>query len=218
VPASERSKEYRLTVIRRDGQPGPSITLDRSEVVCGRTEGDLVLKDDLSVSPRHAQFSLQDGAVWVTDLGSVNGTFVRLRTSRSLAHGDEIRLGHQLLRLEPLPRRADRPADSPDGSRPWGSPDAGYRLRLVQLLEGGGLGEVFPLKSGENTIGREVGDIHFSYDRFVSARHAWIEISENAVTLIDQGSSNGTFVRINSPTALQPGDQLLVGIQLLRLE
>ena len=35
---------------------------------------------------------------------------------------------------------------------PWGAADPGYRARLVQLLEGGGLGEVIPLRAGANAV------------------------------------------------------------------
>jgi pSer/pThr/pTyr-binding forkhead associated (FHA) protein len=151
----------------------------------------------------------------VEDLGSVNGTFVRLREPRRVAVGEEIRIGRQLLRLEPLPRPA-QPADR--GVRPWGTRDAGCRFRLSQLLEGGGLGEVFPLHDGENLLGREAGDATFPADRYVSARHARIEVSGAEITLADLGSSNGTFVKVTGAVDLAPGDQLLVGGQLLRVE
>lgn len=216
--ASPGSPGAHITVIRRDGQPGPSTLIDRDEVICGRTEGDLLIRDDPSVSPRHARFSVGPEGVSVSDLGSVNGTFLRLRGAHALVPGDEIRVGRQLLRLEPLPHVAARPGSSREGSVAWGSPDPGCRLRLAQMLEGGGVGEVFPLKPGENLLGREAGDVHFPYDRYVSGRHARIEVSESGVTVSDLGSSNGTFIRINGNTPLQPGDQLLVGMQLLRVD
>jgi pSer/pThr/pTyr-binding forkhead associated (FHA) protein len=122
-------------------------------------------------------------------------------------------VGRQLLRLEPLP-----PAPNERGARRWGAPDPGYRLRLAQLLEGGGVGEVFPLREGENTVGRDAGEVTFPGDRYVSARHARVDVFGGAVTLTDAGSSNGTFVRIAGATPLEPGDQLLVGGQLLRVE
>jgi pSer/pThr/pTyr-binding forkhead associated (FHA) protein len=182
--------------------------------VCGRREGDVLLPDDGSVSPRHAVFTVREGRIRVEDLGSTSGTFLRVRAPRSLTFGDEIRLGRQLLRLEPMPR----PAPGPGGSEPWGSPDPGYRARLVQLLEGGGLGEVVPLRAGQNGIGRETGEVSFPGDRYVSGRHARIDVGEAAVTLTDLGSSNGTFLRVNGPTEIAAGDQVLLGMQLLRIE
>lgn len=50
--------------------------LDRPKVVIGREEGDVVTRDP-ETSRRHAQLEIQnDGTVWITDLGSTNGTHV----------------------------------------------------------------------------------------------------------------------------------------------
>jgi pSer/pThr/pTyr-binding forkhead associated (FHA) protein len=205
----------RLTSVRSDGAPGASFPLDGDEVVCGRTDGAIRFPDDPTVSPRHARFTRAGGAVSVEDLGSVNGTFLRLRGPRRLVAGEELRVGRQLLRLEPLPRPG---FPDPRTVRAWGTPDPGSRLRLAQLLEGGGVGELFPLRDGPNELGREAGDVTFPADRYVSARHACLEVRGGEVTVADAGSSNGTFVRLAGPAELAPGDQLLVGGQLLRLD
>jgi pSer/pThr/pTyr-binding forkhead associated (FHA) protein len=200
--------------VRHDGLPGAAHALGPEGVVCGRTQGDLRLPDDTTVSPEHARFTIRGEGVFVEDLGSLNGTFLRLRAPRPIASGDEVRLGRQILRVEALPR----PVEGGGGARPWGSPDPGYPARLTQLLEGGGAGEVFPLKRGENAIGREVGQVCFPADRYVSARHARIEVTDTGMLLTDVGSSNGTFVRVNGPTQVQVGDQILIGMRLLRVD
>jgi pSer/pThr/pTyr-binding forkhead associated (FHA) protein len=206
---------FRLTAVRVDGAEGASLALEDGEAICGRSEGALRLADDPTVSPRHARFTQAGGALRVEDLGSVNGTFLRLRAPRPLHVGEELRLGRQLLRLEPLPRP---PRPDGKGVRAWGTRDAGCRLRLAQLVEGGGLGDVFPLGEGENAVGREAGEVSFPSDRYVSARHAVVRVDGEAVTLADAGSSNGTFVKLAGPAELVPGDELLVGSQLLRVE
>jgi pSer/pThr/pTyr-binding forkhead associated (FHA) protein len=213
-PARAPAAPYRLVLVRHDGLSGASHPLDREVTICGRRDGDLLLPEDGSVSPRHAAVTVREGQVRVEDLGSTSGTFVRLRSPRSLTFGDEIRLGRQLLRLEPMPH----PSGTAAPGTPWGSVDPGYRARLVQLLEGGGLGEVIPLRAGASTIGRESGEVSFPGDRYVSGRHARIDVGEAAVTLTDLGSSNGTFVRVSGPTEIGAGDQLLLGMQLLRVE
>jgi len=209
------SRVPRLTTVRHDGLPGAVFPLEREETTCGRLEGEIRLGDDPTVSPRHARFSRDAAGLRVQDLGSVNGTYLRLKAPHRLSVGEEVRLGRQLLRLEPLPRpeRADE-----RGVRPWGGPDAGCAYRLAQLLDGGGLGQIFPLRSGENTVGREAGDVAFPGDRYVSARHARFDVGDGEVTLTDLGSSNGTFVKVLGATELAPGDQLLVGTQLLRVD
>lgn len=213
-PVRAMASPYRLVLVRHDGMPGASHPLDREVTICGRKDGDLLLPEDGSVSPRHAAITVREGRARVEDLGSTSGTFLRLRTPRSLTFGDEIRLGRQLLRLESMPR----PAANAGPGLPWGSADPGYRARLVQLLEGGGRGEVTPLRAGASTIGRETGEVSFPGDRYVSGRHARIDVGEAAVTLTDLGSSNGTFVRVSGPTEIGAGDQLLLGMQLLRVE
>jgi pSer/pThr/pTyr-binding forkhead associated (FHA) protein len=204
----------RLVLLRHDGLPGQTFTLSRDVTVCGRKEGEVLLPDDGSISPRHAALTVHDGRIRLEDLGSASGSFVRLRAPRALTFGDEIRMGRQVLRLEPL----TRPATAAGDALPWGSPDPGHRMRLVQVLEGGGPGEAFPLHLGANAVGREAGDLTFPTDRYVSGRHARVDVTETAVTLTDLGSSNGTFVRVSGATEVVPGDQILLGMQLLRVE
>jgi len=202
----------RLTLVR-NGAAAATWSLGEGQVVCGRTEGDVRLPDDATVSPRHARFTSGDGALRVDDLGSSNGTFLRLRAARPVSVGDELRIGRQVLRLEPLPRPA-----AVREPRAWGTADRGARFRLSQLLDGGGTGDVFPLHEGENLVGREAGDVTFPSDRYVSSRHARIDVRGEALLLTDLGSSNGTFVRIVGAAELAAGDSLLVGTQLLRVE
>ena len=70
-------------------------------VIIGKTpECDLILADDDFVSRRHARVSEHDGEVTVEDLGSSNGTFVRLRRRFTLEPGDELLIGRSAFRLE----------------------------------------------------------------------------------------------------------------------
>jgi pSer/pThr/pTyr-binding forkhead associated (FHA) protein len=56
---------------------------------------------DVYMSSEHAQLELSpDGRVVLTDMGSKNGTYVRVHGHRSLKHGDYLFLGKQLLRVE----------------------------------------------------------------------------------------------------------------------
>ena len=77
----------------------------------------------------------------------------------------------------------------------------------------------YPLKTGENLIGRE-GDCDLTIrHRSVSRHHARIRVSSSGVTITDVGSRNGTFVRgvqIHAATDLQHGDEVRVGTEVLR--
>jgi pSer/pThr/pTyr-binding forkhead associated (FHA) protein len=74
--------------------------LTRPDVVLGRETGDVVFSDDEFMSRRHAQVAFRNGRGHLEDLGSSNGTFIRLRGPHGLAAGDMIRMGDELLRFE----------------------------------------------------------------------------------------------------------------------
>ncbi len=77
---------------------GPSVTL-------GRAGCSVNLGDDPFLSQAHAEVVLEgDGTARLRDLGSANGTFVRLppRAERELRDGDLVRIGRQVLRVSEL--------------------------------------------------------------------------------------------------------------------
>jgi pSer/pThr/pTyr-binding forkhead associated (FHA) protein len=74
--------------------------LGTDEVVLGREEGDIVFRDDQFMSRRHAAVNWDGKRALLTDLGSSNGTFIRVVTATLLKHGDHLRMGDQLLRIE----------------------------------------------------------------------------------------------------------------------
>jgi len=75
-------------------------------------------------------------------------------------------------------------------------------------------GRDIPLFSGENVIGRDP-DVAIPVDNStVSRHHARLLVGEDAVTLEDLDSKNGTFIngqRISAPTVVTDGDQVAVG-------
>jgi FHA domain-containing protein/zinc ribbon protein len=97
------------------------------------------------------------------------------------------------------------------------SQGAPLKGRLSLVMEGGQSGEVYDL--GEETIiGRTAGSITFPHDGFMSGRHARIIRRGGAFVLADEGSRNGTFIKIKGEVELKPGDMILVGKQLFRFE
>ncbi|MFB6264966.1 MAG: FHA domain-containing protein, partial [Bradymonadaceae bacterium] len=99
-----------------------------------------------------------------------------------------------------------------------GSPDPGYWGKLSLVAGPDSTTEAFALEGDEVTIGREVGDIVFPEDGFVSGSHAVIEREGDTVRLRDLDSSNGTFVRIRERHRVDDGERVLMGQQLFRLE
>lgn len=84
----------------RGGTPGWVFRVDTDAVSIGRESNDINFPDDPFISGRHAQIQLVQGVLSVTDLGSRNGTFVRVSSEHVLKHGDYVFLGQQLLRVE----------------------------------------------------------------------------------------------------------------------
>jgi pSer/pThr/pTyr-binding forkhead associated (FHA) protein len=52
----------------------------------------------------------------------------------------------------------------------------------------------------------------------MSVRHARIVERDGRYFLVDEGSRNGSFVRIGKETVLESGDTFLVGKQVLKFE
>ncbi len=91
------------------------------------------------------------------------------------------------------------------------------RGRLYLVMEGGQQGDVYDLED-ETVVGRASGEITFPHDGFMSGRHARIVRRGASFVLTDEGSRNGTFIKIKNEVELKPGDMILVGKQLFRFD
>jgi DNA-binding winged helix-turn-helix (wHTH) protein len=73
---------------------------------------------------------------------------------------------------------------------------------------------VWPLRDGDNIVGRDLG-VELRMDNpGVSRRHARLHLSDTGLTIEDLGSKNGTFVGDTPVSAITPiadGDQLRFG-------
>jgi hypothetical protein len=88
----------RISVIVGRDVDGPAFPLYDESVVLGRERGDILFPEDGYVSGTHAQITLRDGQVYLSDLGSSNGTFFRIRSSRTVPSGSLLLMGQQLFR------------------------------------------------------------------------------------------------------------------------
>src|SRR5688500_5933261 len=106
-PAAEPAGHAgRLVVVKSPSlEEGRAYALDSVALTVGRgAQNDLPLRGDGFASAVHARIEPRDGAVWVSDAGSTNGTFLngeRLERARRLGRGDVIRVGETDLRFEP---------------------------------------------------------------------------------------------------------------------
>lgn len=90
----------RLRQLTTAGITRDTYHLYRAEVVLGRESGDILFSDDDFMSRMHAAVRNEGGKAWIVDLNSSNGTYLQVRGERTLAAGDYLRLGDQLLRFE----------------------------------------------------------------------------------------------------------------------
>ena len=89
----------KLTVIIGRDITGAAFPLLGESCTLGRERGEINFPDDGYVSGLHARVSLRDGRVFLTDLGSSNGTFVKVNGERAIGHESFVLLGQQLFRL-----------------------------------------------------------------------------------------------------------------------
>lgn len=92
----------RLTMMTVEEKPRDVYYLSRAETILGREQGDIVFTEDPFMSRRHAAIRRDPNTNHFTlrDLGSSNGTFVAIRKSHPLSHGDFVRIGQHLFRLD----------------------------------------------------------------------------------------------------------------------
>ena len=206
----------KLTLIRGDGEDGVSFTLAGTDHLAGRGECPISFPEDTFLSPTHANFRYSNNQLTVRDEGSLNGVFVRINGSVTLAPGTAILVGEQVLTVQPAPV-AD---DVPDGEGTYYSASMirNATIEIAQQLRGGTPGWVFRVDTEVVTVGREANDINFPDDPFISGRHAQIQLVQGVLSVTDLGSRNGTFVRVVNEAVLKHGDYVFLGQQLLRVE
>lgn len=227
----------RLVIIARDGGEGPAFPLgDVTDV--GRTDGHVLVAEDRFISPRHARISRRGKELFLRDLGSTNGIYLRIPAASSSAQAsapaapievalhdqDLFLVGQQVLRFEVV-RDAEEGfgAASQHGTLLFGTPASPRYARLSQRTVEGVTRDVFYIRKAETVLGRESGDIVFTDDPFLSRRHAALRFDAAAAhdrrfSLVDLGSSNGTFLQIREEVRLKDGDHFRVGQQLFRVD
>ena len=217
----QTSRAPRLVVISQDGSAGREYRLSAEQTDVGHDEGDVVLAEDPYVSPRHARIIRRGDRVFVRDLGSVNGVYVRLRRAHRLQNADLVLLGLQVLRFEIVSDgEQGLGAAEEQGTRVFGCPTTPRYARLCQRTVEGVSRDVYYLTRNQVVLGREHGDIVFSNDAFMSRRHAVIarDPENQHFMLRDLGSSNGTYIAIRKEQELREGDHVRVGQHLFRLD
>lgn len=91
---------FRLAQVLQGGPLGMTVCARGTSLQIGREGGDLNFPVDLYMSGSHCRLDEAEGKFTLTDLNSRNGTYVRIKSERELAHGDYLFIGRKLLRVE----------------------------------------------------------------------------------------------------------------------
>lgn len=191
------------------------IRIDEDLFAIGRGEAPFAAYPTEAVSVlsrRHARIFSEDGAVYVADLGSKNGTHVNgdavAQQPAVLRDGDEVSFGAGLayrVRLYPRPAEPEPPR---------------VAVTLAPMREDLGLQPVivtgfpFMVSKADDTFARYRDDYPHQVN-YLSRRHAHLFLKQGVPWIEDLGSTNGTFVngvRLREQSIrLEPGDVLAFG-------
>jgi pSer/pThr/pTyr-binding forkhead associated (FHA) protein len=84
-----------LLVVKRGPNAGSRFLLDRDKTSAGRHPDSDIFLDDVTVSRRHAEFRREGADFVVSDVGSLNGSYVNRQPidQAVLSNGDEVQIG-----------------------------------------------------------------------------------------------------------------------------
>jgi pSer/pThr/pTyr-binding forkhead associated (FHA) protein len=90
----------RISLIIGRETTGNSFPIPPGGMHLGRERGDIVFPEDGYVSGLHCRIHSEGGRVVLTDVGSSNGTFLRVRGERTVPAGALLLMGQQLFRVQ----------------------------------------------------------------------------------------------------------------------
>jgi pSer/pThr/pTyr-binding forkhead associated (FHA) protein len=90
----------RVALIVGNGRLGNAFTVTGEGVVLGRERGDIIFPEDGYVSGIHLRLYTEKGHYYLNDLGSSNGTFLKLADEYELSSGSFLLMGQQLFRVD----------------------------------------------------------------------------------------------------------------------
>lgn len=91
---------YSFIHIDPNGKPLNRYELPPQTLVLGRQAPDITLnQEDMTLSRRHLSITVKDRKIWAKDLGSANGSFLKIKNSVPLEPDDQFRVGNQLFKF-----------------------------------------------------------------------------------------------------------------------
>lgn len=93
-------KSFSIVQVLEGGSDGMQVHDKEGEITIGRDDCDMNFYDDEYMSLKHVKISTVGQKFEMEDLGSKNGTFIKLKGEQKLEHGDYVMIGKELLRVE----------------------------------------------------------------------------------------------------------------------
>ncbi len=124
APGRPQVLTEQLVMLAQDGTAQRIIQLAGERVDLGRTEGEIVLSEDVYLSARHARFEGREGVRTLVDLGSLNGIFLRIRGSVCV-----VRWNHVLNRASAAQIRSGNAGNDQFGTH------SSSRLQFVRIID-----------------------------------------------------------------------------------
>ena len=211
-PAGAPSVRFKVRRSNLGGVSQAEYTVARPSTIIGRSDGDWVCPDDGRMSRRHSELTLEGKHLYLADLGSTNGTYVRLPSRYRLSKGDCVLIGNELFQVNSA---SAKQSDETEGTLLFGEDIPKSDLTLVDP-RGPVIQEVV-FKKDRTVVGRGAADLSFPQDAGLSEQHAAFVQLPQGLYLEDLGSARGTYIRIKDRRELREGDKFLVGEQVFHI-
>jgi pSer/pThr/pTyr-binding forkhead associated (FHA) protein len=146
--------------------------------------------------------------------------------AKTMAPTPELQAAVRALSQARMPAQQQSPAVEKKSIEPYkpdtlveGSAAPAQRFgSLVAVNRDGTDGATVEVTGETFDIGRTDGSLNFAEDPYLAPRHARLLTAGGKVTLRPIDSVNGVYLRVHGANDLAPGDQFLVGKELLRYE
>ena len=92
------------------------------------------------------------------------------------------------------------------------------KAKLILIRGEGVEGLSYQLNAEQHVVGRTGQQLVFPDDPFVSPKHANLFYRSGKLVVKDEGSLNGVYLRVRGTVDLDPGDLVLAGEQLFRVD
>ncbi len=199
--AQQEGAEARLVHIESDGRAEGAYSIGGDETLFHCASGQPCDKGayspDLTATFRH-----QADSITITAPASMPGVFMRMTPEQpiKLEPGGHFKVGQQLLTFTPSPTAS---------VASWGT---------ISNIRAGRVAQTHVLTGDGAVLGREQADFVFPDDPFASSAHLRIYAQDAGVYIVDLGSTNGSYVKIEGAHPVAPGAVMLIGPRLYRLD